>query len=251
MKEIFDFELYKFILIFLRIGAAFMLMPGFMSSYVNTQLRLAVALTVTAIMLPVLGTQITPPPTDFATVMQIALFEITYGVFLGVFMQMLYFALVLVGNIAGQAIGFANAQIFDPTSQNQSTLIETFLAVTAVTVVFITDIHHLMISALYDSYNIFPFGSPLNVGDFSQSLSMTINKSFIIGFKISSPFIAFTIVFYIGIGLVSRLMPQLNIFFLSLPLQIYLGLSLLLITTPVIIMWFIRYYENGLIQFLR
>ncbi len=250
MKELFDFEIYKFILIFLRVGAAFMLMPGFMSSYVNTQLRLAIALAVSVIMIPILNEQ-TSLPTNFSAVMQIAIFEITYGVFIGIFIQMLYFALVLVGNIAGQAIGFANAQIFDPTSQNQSTLIETFLSITAITIIFLTDLHHLMISAVYDSYNLFPFGSPLNVGDFSQSLSTTVNKSFIIGFKISSPFIAFTIVFYIGIGLVSRLMPQLNIFFLSLPLQIHLGLSLLLITTPVIIMWFVHYYEDGLILFLR
>lgn len=71
------------------------------------------------------------------------------------------------------------------------------------------------------------------------------------GFKIGSPFIAFTIVFYVGMGLVSRLMPQLNIFFLSLPLQIYLGLGLLFLTTPMMIVWFVRYYENGLRQFLH
>ena len=102
-----------------------------------------------------------------------------------------------------------------------------------------------------DSYRIFNVGAPLPVGDFSNFLSDTMNKSFIMGFKIGSPFIAFTIVFYVGMGLVSRLMPQLNIFFLSLPLQIYLGLGVFLITMPMMILWFMKYYEEGLEQFSK
>ena len=84
-----------------------------------------------------------------------------------------------------------------------------------------------------------------------NELSSDLNQAFITGFKVGAPFIAFTIVFYAGMGLVSRLMPQLNIFFLSLPLQIYLGLGLLFITLPIMIMWFIRYFENGLNRFLH
>ena len=121
----------------------------------------------------------------------------------------------------------------------------------ALTVIFITDIHHLMLSAVIDSYHLFPVASSLPVGDFSDYMSQTLNQSFIMGFKIGSPFIAFSLVFYVGMGLVSRLMPQLNIFFLSLPLQIYLGLGLLFITTPIMILWFIKYYEEGLLRFVR
>ena len=77
-------------------------------------------------------------------------------------------------------------------------------------------------------------------------LSHALNQSFILGFKIGSPFIAFTIIFYSGMGLVSRLMPQLNIFFLSLPLQIYLGLGVLFLTLPIMILWFVRYFESEL-----
>ncbi len=108
-----------------------------------------------------------------------------------------------------------------------------------------------MLSAVIDSYTLFPVGAPLPIEDFSDFMSQTLNQSFIMGFKIGSPFIAFSIIFYVGMGLVSRLMPQLNIFFLSLPLQIYLGAGLLLITTPIMILWFIKYYEEGLERFVR
>ncbi len=251
MAQILNLEVYRFIFVFLRIGAAVAFMPGFMNSYISTRQRLSVALAITIVLVPFLGSYLPPAPADFLEMAKICLFEVTYGVFIGVFMQVLYSSLSLVGNFAGQAIGFSNAQIFDPAFQTQSIVIETFLSITALTVIFITDLHHLMLGAVIDSYSLFPVGGPLPVADFSNFLSQTLNQSFIMGFKIGSPFIAFSIIFYVGMGLVSRLMPQLNIFFLSLPLQIYLGLGLLLITVPMMVLWFLRYYEEGLEQFVK
>lgn len=251
MTELLNLELYRYVLVFLRIGSAVMIMPGFMTNYVNMRYRLSVALALTFVLVPFLNDYLPAQPKHFLDFVQICLFEITIGIFFGILMQILFSALNLAGNFAGQAIGFSNAQIFDPTSMNQSVVIETFLSLLAIVVIFITDLHHLMLEAVVDSYRIFNVGAPLPVGDFSNFLSDTMNKSFIMGFKIGSPFIAFTIVFYVGMGLVSRLMPQLNIFFLSLPLQIYLGLGVFLITMPMMILWFMKYYEEGLEQFAK
>lgn len=251
MSQLINLQFYALALVFLRIGSAIMLMPGFMTSYINMQQRLSIALAVSVILMPVLSPELPLPSENFAENLRIMLLEITYGVFFGICMQILFFALALAGNIAGQAIGFSNAQIFDPAFQTQSIVIDSFLSITALTIIFITDLHHLMLGAVIDSYALFPVGSALPLGDFSQNLSQTLNQSFITGFKIGSPFVAFMIVFYVGMGLVSRLMPQLNIFFLSLPLQIYLGLSLVFLTLPIMIIWFTRYYENGLIRFVR
>lgn len=251
MTELLNFEIYRFLALFLRLGSAFMLMPGFMTSYVNMRLRLSIALALCFILMPVIGPELPSPPTETARLFLFILSEITVGVFLGIMMQFLYTALALAGNFAGQAIGFANAQIFDPNFQSQSMIMETFLSIIALTLIFMTDLHHLMLSALVDSYRLFPAGETLPLGDFANHLSDKLNQSFIMGFKIGSPFIAFTIVFYVGMGLVSRLMPQLNIFFLSLPLQIYLGLGLLMLVCPMMLLWFMQYYESGLQQLLR
>ena len=251
MTQLFTLEIYAFMTIFLRVGSAILVMPGFMTSYVSTRIRLSVALALTLVLIPLLSTRLPVPPADFGSFLTTYIFEITYGLFMGLCMQFLYAALSLVGNFAGQAIGFSNAQMFDPTFQTQSIVLESFLSIIALTVIFITDLHHLMISAIVDSYVLFPVGSDLPIDNFAEFLSKSLNNSFIMGFKIASPFIAFTIIFYSGMGLLSRLMPQLNIFFLSLPLQIYLGLGLLFMTVPIIIVWFTRYYENGLMKFVR
>jgi len=251
MTELLNQEIYKFILVFLRIGSAIMFMPGFSAGYVNARQRLSIALAVSLVIVPFLDSHLPGQPNDTLQALKIYLFEVTYGVFFGLLMQILFSALSLCGNFIGQAIGFSNAQIFDPAFQTQSIVIETFLSILALTVIFVTDTHHLMLSAVIDSYTLFPVGSPLPVGDFSDFMSNTLNQSFIMGFKIGSPFIAFSLIFYVGMGLVSRLMPQLNIFFLSLPLQIYLGVGLLFITTPMMILWFIKYYEENLEHFIK
>ena len=251
MNELLNFQIYNFMLVFLRIGSALAFMPGFTTSYINMRQRLSIAVTVSLALLPFLSSYFPPVPASGASFIRIISFEILIGVFLGIFMQFLYAALNLAGSFAAQAIGFANAQIFDPTFQNQSVVIETFLSLIALTIIFVTDLHHLMLSAVIDSYNLFPVNAPLPVDNFSEFLSKALNQGFIMGFKIGSPFIAFTIIFYTGMGLISRLMPQLNIFFLSLPLQIYLGLGLLLITTPMMILWFTKYFEDGLMRFIK
>ena len=251
MTELLNINLYNFLMIFIRLGTAIMLTPGFNSSYVNVNIRLSVALSLSLVLMPLISPQLPSSPTDTTTLIYLVIQEITVGVFLGVIMQVLYAALNLAGSFAGQAIGFSNAQIFDPTTQTQSIVIETFLSIIALTVIFVTDIHHLMISAITDSYHLFPVGQNLPLGDFAKQLSTSLNASFIMGFKLGSPFVAFSIIFYTGMGLVSRLMPQLNIFFLSLPLQIYLGVGLLFITAPILILWFIRYFDGGLHPFLH
>ena len=251
MEELLLTEIYKFSFIFLRIGSALMIMPGYSSSYVNIRLRLSFALMISIILIPFLNGYIPEPSNDFTSNVQMFISEICYGLFLGIIMQLMYFAINMCGNFVGQASGFANAQMFDPTTQNQSIISETFLSLLAITIIFVTDLHHLMLNAVIDSYELWPAGSLLPTDDMAKYISTVMNKSFIIGFKIGSPFIAFSLIFYTGMGLMSRLMPQLNIFFLSLPLQIYLGLGLLLITCPVMIIWFSHYYEDGLTQFIK
>ncbi len=251
MTELLNLNMYSFLMVFIRLSTTIMLTPGFSSSYVSINIRLTIALALSLILMPLISPQLPIAPQNTAILISMIIQEITIGIFLGIVMQVLYAALNLAGSLAGQAIGFSNAQIFDPTTQAQSIIVETFLSIVAITVIFITDMHHLMISAITDSYHLFPAGQNLPLGDFAKQLTTSLNASFIMGFKLGSPFVAFSIIFYTGMGLVSRLMPQLNIFFLSLPLQIYLGIGLLFITAPILILWFTRYFDDGIHPFLH
>ena len=145
MAEILNLNMYHFLMVFLRLGSAFMLMPGFMTSFINTQVRLSIALALSIILMPLISTHLPPAPQDTATFITYTLSEITIGIFLGLVMQFLYFSLRFAANLAGQAIGFSNAQIFDPSFQSQTIVLESFLSMVALTVIFITDIRSIWI----------------------------------------------------------------------------------------------------------
>lgn len=251
MQEVISLEIYSFIFIFFRLGSAIVFMPVFRTGYISERVRLCIGLSISLVLVPFLQKDIIVPPNTFSEFMQYSFFEITYGAFLGLFMQILFYAINFFGSLASTATGFANAQFFNPSTQTQSLVIEAFVSILALTLVLILDIHHTMISAVIDSYKVFPFGSPLPLEDMSFFFSQMIADSFVVGFKLASPFIAFILIFYSCMGMFSRLMPQLNIFFLSIPLQIYFGLALLFITIPVIIMWFLEHFETGLLKFVQ
>ncbi len=250
ITNLLTLEIYQYMLVFVRLGAALMFMPGFSASYVSPRARLCLALTVCVIITPIVGDML-PEPKGFGFEGALLIVgEAIIGIFFGVLMQFIMAALHLVGNKASMAIGFSNAMAFDPTQGGQSSLMNSFFSLLGIVIIFIADLHHLMLGAIIDSYTLFVPGETIPFGDFAEYLTMMINKSFHIGFRIASPFIAFSIILYSCMGLVSRLMPQFNIFFMSLPLQIYLGLGLLMLVLTSVVTWFVRYFEDSLISFL-
>lgn len=249
LSEYLVFDAYAYIALFVRIGAAFTLMPGF-AAFIPTTQRVALGLALTLVVAPVLAPTLPPMPAHPIELMLFFIHETTIGVFLGMMPRFLIGAMDLAGNKISMGIGLANAQAFNPLSEDQSPLLVTFFALVAVTFLFMSDLHHLMILAVTNSYVVFPPGDPLPVGDWSEYLISILNQGFHLGFQLAAPFMVFSIVFYTGMGLIARLMPQLNIFFLSLPIKIYLGFALLMAVFPVIMMFFFRFFEEELMKFV-
>jgi flagellar biosynthetic protein FliR len=101
--------------------------------------------------------------------------------------------------------------------------------VLGITMIFATDLHYLIIGALNDSYRLFAPGTPLLTGDVAQLITRTVAGAFSIGIQLSAPFLVFGLLFNLGLGILSRLMPQMQVFFIGLPLSILLGFLILLV----------------------
>jgi flagellar biosynthetic protein FliR len=97
------------------------------------------------------------------------------------------------------------------------------------TLIFATNMHYLVIAALNDSYNVFAPGVLPSTGDAAALITTMVAGAFRIGIELSAPFLVFGLLFNIGIGVLSRLMPQMQVFFVALPLSILIGLLLLLL----------------------
>ena len=132
----------------------------------------------------------------------------------------------------------------------QGAITSTFMTLMGLTMIFVTDMHHLFIEGTFATYRLFPIAEVPDFGGISMLITDFVQQSFLLGFQMSAPFLVFGITFYMGIGLINRLMPQVQIFFVAMPLQIILSFAILAITIGASMMWFISYYEEALIRFL-
>src|SRR5581483_8393955 len=111
----------------------------------------------------------------------------------------------------------------------QGILLGNFLSVLGITMVFATDMHHLVIAGLNDSYTLFRPGEIPLMGDVAAAVTGVAASAFRIGIQLAAPFLVFGLLFNLGLGVLSRLMPQMQVFFIGMPLSILLGLFLLLL----------------------
>src|SRR5690606_3766489 len=165
-------------------------------------------------------------------------------------LRLLLSALHVAGSIIAQQSGLAAAQFFDPTQMTQGAITSTFMTLMGLVMIFVTDLHHLFIEGTFAIYRVFPVGDTPDFGSLSELVAGFIAQAFLLGFQIAAPFLVFGITFYMGIGLLNRLMPQVQIFFVAMPLQIVLSFAILAITIGAGMMWFLGYYEEATIRFL-
>lgn len=242
---------FVFMLVFSRLGAMIMLMPALGEISVPTRVRLILALLLSGIMMPLVADTYSAIPLTVIGLGIAVIYEILIGIFIGMSAQIVMSALHVAGNIIAMQTGLAFAQNVDPTQGTQSAIIASFLSMLAVTLIFATDLHHLLIAAMRDSYVLFKPGEVLPVGDFLQMAIKAVSGAFVLGVQLSAPFVVFGLVFYIGLGLLSKLMPQIQIFFIAMPANIGLGFALLFLILGAMMTWFLNGFEQTISVFIH
>lgn len=238
MAELLPADLFAFFLVFARLGGALMMLPGFGETYVSPRARLALAAATTVAVTPAVADTLPPLPASLATLVILLFGEIVIGVFLGTVARMIMSALHVAGTVFSFQSGLANAMTFDPVSASQASVMSLFLSVAGIVVVFASDLHHVMLRAMVASYGAMTPGIMPLTGDMAQSMARLVADSFLLGIQLATPFIAVGLVFYLGIGLLARLMPQVQIFFVAMPVMIFLGFATMALSVMLILMWF-------------
>jgi flagellar biosynthetic protein FliR len=212
-----------FLLTFARIGTMLMLLPGAGEQNMPTRVRLTIALVLTAVLLPAHQKAYTVDLTALGPVMVMLFQEIIIGAVLGLTARLAISALQIAGSVVAQQMGLGFVTAIDPTQGQQGMLVGNFLTLLGITLVFATDLHLLVIEALNDSYTLFQPGEMPLVGDVAQHVTQIVTTAFRIGIQLAAPFLVFGLLFNLGLGVLSRLMPQMQVFFIGLPLSIMLG----------------------------
>ena len=250
LQELLELNLFAFFLIFARVGTAIMLLPGYSATYVAARFRLVLGLTISFVMFPVLAAKLPVLPSSLSDMALILAGEIAVGAFFGFLLRILVSALQTVGTIAALASSMANALIQDPIAEQQSSTISGFLLTIGVVLIFVSEMHHLMLFALLETYVLFEPGNSLPFGDFADALGRQVADSFALGLQMSAPFVVIGLTYYIGLGLLGRLMPQLPVFFFGLPLQITVQIFAFTLTISGIMLAFIQNFDGKVNRFL-
>ncbi len=250
LEQYLPVQAYALALVMARFGGLLFLLPGIGESFISTRIRLMFLLAMSVAVAPTVMTYLPVTPPSVPQMFLYIFIEVLVGTFFGLVGRALMLTLASAGMIISFSTGLANAQAFNPSLQTTGTSVSLLLSMLAIMIVLATDIHHMLIMALVDSYILFPPGGLPPIGDMSLAFARLVGDSFEMAVQLSAPFILFSLMFFVTLGVVSRLMPQLQIFFIGLPVQILMGFTILVAILGTMIEVYTAYIEDGIASYL-
>lgn len=245
LNEIIVGQLSAFILIFMRTGFALMIMPGVGDAFVTPMMRLHFAMAFTFILTPFLAPNLPPLPAHAPELIALLVSEAFIGVFIGTVMRIMISALDTAGTVISIQSGFSNAMVFNPGTASQGSIVGSLYSMLGVTLLLVTNMHHYMLASIVDSYTLFPaFSQAPEMKPIMEVVVQTVSAAFRIGVQLAMPFLVVGLVVQVGFGLLGRLMPQVQIFFLAMPVQILLALILITMVLSAGMLYWLRGYES-------
>jgi flagellar biosynthesis protein FliR len=237
-----------FMLVFARIGAMVMLLPGLGESNIPVRIKLAIALLLTLVILPLHRSAYQIDMTSITSLLVLMVYEIVIGIVLGATARVTLSALSVAGSVIAQQLGLGFVTAVDPTQGQQGLLIGNFLTILGLTLLFATDSHYLVISALNESYRIFSPGELVSSGDVAALATRAFAAAFKIGMQLSAPFLVFGLVFNLGLGVLARLMPQMQVYFVGVPLSILVGFLIFALVISAMMGTYLDYFAGVMHQ---
>jgi flagellar biosynthetic protein FliR len=207
-------------------------------------------LTISFLVTPGLAGQLPAMPGEPLNLFLLMAGEMLAGSVIAVVPLILLSAMHTAGTVIAFVSAMANSMSFDPISQQQTALVAGFLTTTVMLLVFVTEMHHLFIRAILDSYVLFQPGVPLDFGDTLHLLARHVADSFKVGLQLSAPFLVVAFTYYLGLGVLTRLAPSIPSFFVIMPLQIAIAIIVLMLALPGMTLVHLNYVESGVIKYI-
>ena len=240
-----DSFIFSLLLIFCRIGTLCMFLPLTGEAAVPQTIRLTFALFFSAIVMSSMIDAIPAKPANVADMVLLVAQEITIGVTIGIAIKAISSAIHVMGLTISYQSGLATAMIFDPSQGTQGSIFGNFLSITFLMLILATDLHLVLIKAAHHSYSIFGFGFfSQNYDSFVNLIIRVCSDAFNIGVRMAAPFLVIGILLNLAAGILSRLMPQMQVFFILMPVQILIHIAILALTFGGVMMWFLNYYQE-------
>lgn len=232
-------------LVFLRISSAIVVAPFLGSRGIPVTIKMFLSLVISYIIFLTLDKSLIPTIEANWTLFVFAVKEIIAGLIMGFMLQFVFFAVNYAGTLIGFDMMLNMAEVFNPNEDIQSNIIGEMLYYGALMIFILINGHHYLIQSLNYSYKVIPAGS----FTISESLHLYLIKLtasvFILAIKIASPILVSFFLVHIAEGIIARMIPQMQVFFVTQPLKLGLGIFLILLTLPL----YIYMIKNLLIEY--
>lgn len=227
--DILSSYLPNFLLILLRTSIFMSIVTPFGSKTLPAQFKIGFAVAIALVLTPIIKFDVST-----TEIPVIVIQEIMFGIVLGSAAKLIFYAVDIAGRIMSGSMGLSIATAFNPDI-GESTEVSTFYWVIIMLVFFATDAHHDLIYIFARSYELLPSGH-ININNLIVDKAVSVgSKMFIIALKISAPLIIIMLISNLLLGFIYKASPQMNIFFISFPIYIFVGFFVMLIGLPVFI----------------
>ena len=234
-----------FLLIFVSVSGIFTTAPVFGARNVPTIIKAGMSLVFAVVLLPILSQQVITIPGSFFLYILLVIKEYSVGLIIGFATSLLFSAVQMAGHLIDTQIGYSMVNVLDPLSGQQVPLVGNFKYILALMVFLATNGHYMLISGLMSSFQIVPLTQIAFHATLPMLLINMIINFYIIAFKISLPVVGTILLMDVGLGILARTMPQMNIFIVGMPAKIFIGLFILSISMPFFV-FLIEVLFNGM-----
>lgn len=220
-------EIGIFLAVLLRLSLAFFMVPLFSNANLPATIKAFTALGLAVLLYPLVRGGVAPLPADLPSLTWIVIGEILLGVILSLTVMLLFSSFQLAGELISFQMGFGFAMAADPQSGVSMMVLSRWFQITATLILFSLNGHHLVLRAIVDSFGAVPIGGFAAMEPAFGRLMHLASQMFVIGLKVAAPIMLAMLLVQVGLGLMAKFSPQVNLLATTLPLTIVMGFTLL------------------------
>jgi len=238
-------QLQAFLLIFLRVSAIILVLPIFSSKNIPVMLKAGLSISVSIVLFPMVRIEALPFLTEPIPFAIEVMGEILLGAVIGLSVRMLFAGIQLAGQLLGFQMGLGIANVMDPISNSQASVIAQLKNLFAMLMFLAVNAHHQLLQALVKSFRMMPPPLDFQYGtSLMEQVVRLAGNMFIIAVKVGAPVMIVLLLTSVALGLVARTVPQMNVFIVAFPVKIVIGFVFLAGALPFLASFLKQIFEG-------
>jgi len=235
---LFDFINYStetlqiFLLVLLRASGLILIAPIFSDNTVPKTIRVGLVIILSGIIVSAIDHPALESITSAWQLAGFAIKEILIGFVIGITFKLVFMGIKTGGAILGYQLGFAMVSLPDVDTSGQVSVVARFWVLIATLIFLVINGHHMVITALVDSYRAIPVGMASMTAPIGEMMIKYSGYIFVIAIKLAAPVTVTLFLTDVSLGLISKVMPTMNVFFVGFPIKVGVGLAVVAMSLP-------------------